>query len=161
MHTQLVKSRTWMSRRSILIIAAVVVVYGAASSPQLFAPFYGSRPSGSAMRIFDLINQDRNLYNLAPFRWDANLANEATEHSYAISKNEVPNWALFPRYNVFTVKSGEWGRSFYLSPRFVLDKWLNSNQKYRNGVLNPDYNAIGIGTSENGGTMFIVILVGE
>jgi len=129
----------------------------------LIAPATHAQPQGTARRILDLTNQDRQEHGLPALRWDAPLAASAQAHADRMAREP----ALSHQYSgepELMERAAAAGAHFQAiaeniamgpSPQSIEQGWMYSSA-HRTNILDPRMNAIGVAVGERGGYLYAV-----
>jgi len=140
--------------RASVFCAALVLILAAATRT-------AAKPLLSEKQIFDQLNQERQKAGLAPLEWNELLAEAARGHSQAMAENgklahllvgEQPLQERIALQGVRFIRAGE---NIALTG-YVEDVHLAlmTSAGHRANMLNPKYNAVGIGVIEQNGKIF-------
>lgn len=142
----------------LLSIILLLAIIGWAVATVIVPVFSEDNPKVS-QKIFALMNNDRQLYNVPNAQWDYNLANQALQRSVDlfISSNSPYQSNPYDREDAFVISKFDWTRSYYFSPEYVLDSWRNGDNNFRQDLLNRDYSLVGVGVSSDWNNYYVVI----
>ncbi|HET9365407.1 MAG TPA: CAP domain-containing protein [Candidatus Angelobacter sp.] len=126
------------------------------------APRISAKPLLSEKQIFDQLNQERQKAGLAPLEWNELLAEAARSHSQAMAEKdklahqlagEPPLQERIALRGVRFIRAGE---NIALTG-YVEDVHLAlmTSAGHRANMLNPKYNAVGIGVIEQNGKIYV------
>ncbi len=130
----------------------------------LFASAGTARASSSPaeQQIFDQLNQERERSGLARLAWNELVAEAARKHSAALAENgalahQFAGEPALPERVAsvgvrFTVSAENVARTEYVEDVHVA---LMNSPGHRANILNPAYNAIGIGVVEQTGKIYV------
>jgi hypothetical protein len=118
--------------------------------------------SSAEQQIFDQLNQERARSGLAPLVWNDLVAEAARKHSEALAENnalahQFPGEQALPERVAsvgvrFTVSAENVARTEYVEDVHLA---LMNSPGHRANILNPAYNAIGIGVVEQKGKIYV------
>ena len=129
----------------------------------LIAPATHAQPQGTARRILDLTNQDRQEHGLPALRWDAPLAASAQAHADRMAREPALSHQYSGESELMT-RAASAGAHFQAiaeniamgpSPQSIEQGWMHSSA-HRTNILDPRMNAIGIAVAERGGSLYAV-----
>lgn len=107
-----------------------------------------SEVSVFAMRVLELVNEERTSRGIAPLRWStalqdpANLrAHEITEYFSHTRPNGRDCFSVFPHSNGYKAENIAAGQS---TPEEVMDTWMHSSG-HRKNILNPRLTEMAVG----------------
>ncbi|HZU29686.1 MAG TPA: CAP domain-containing protein [Candidatus Angelobacter sp.] len=119
-------------------------------------------PTAQEKLVFDQLNQERQKSGLPPLQWNDQVAEAARKHSRELAKNgklshQFPGEAAVPE------RIGTTGARFTLSAENVarteyiqdVHPALMNSPGHRANMLNPKYNAVGIGVVERDGRFYV------
>jgi len=122
---------------------------------------------GSALEqqyaLWNLVNQARNQAGLSPLAWDSSLADAAEEHAQmmasqgTISHQFTGEPALLERLTAHNARLDRASENavYDITVEGAHDNFMSS-APHRANLLDPSFDAIGIGVVENGGILYIV-----
>jgi len=152
-----------MKRNHIIIITALVILIGIvgfayATNPTTFEVPKQTTPDCmiASDQIFNLINNDRHLFNIPSAQFDSTLTHDAIEISRNIPYNQISK--PWDKFDHFVISKKAWTQRYYSSPQYNFDIWTNTDMNFRNDVRNRDYNRVGVGVSSDSVNYYIVIL---
>lgn len=116
------------------------------------APCFSATMSPEEKRVFEELNQERAKRNLAPLEWNDQVAQAARAHAQAMLENGKIEHE-FPGEAAFDERIGATGVRFTVAAEnvahveFIEDvvPALMTSPGHRANMLNPKYNAVGIG----------------
>ncbi len=113
-------------------------------------------------QIFDQLNQEREKAGLRKLQWDNHVADAAREHAKALAENEKLTHQFLGEATVpdrigatgarFTRSAENVARTEYLEDVHLA---LMNSPGHRANMLNPEYNAVGIGVVEHKGLLYV------
>jgi hypothetical protein len=97
-----------------------------------------------AREIFNAMNENRVMYNVAPLLWDNNLENASYYKAVSYIKFEIiPRSLPYDREDYMIVQS--WELTQHISyPMFQVDKLSNIDRNFQLDQLNPEYHSAGV-----------------
>ena len=114
-------------------------------------------------QVMDLANADRAQHGLAPLRWDAALAQAASEHARIMAGQPMLSHQYEGEADL-AVRAGAAGAHFRSiaenvavapSPQVLEQEWMHS-PPHRANLLNPAMNGIGVGVVKRGDYYYAV-----
>lgn len=141
--------------RASVFCAALVLMLAA-------APLAGASPSPEEKQIFDQLNQERQKAGLAILEWNELLAEAARSHSQTMAKDDklahqlAGEPPLQERIALQGVRFTRAGENIALTG-YVEDVHLAlmGSAGHRANMLNPKYNAVGIGVIKQSGKIYV------
>lgn len=136
---------------SILMLAAISVT----------VPAFAQSPE--EQQVMDLANADRAQQGLGPLKWDASLAQAATEHAQMMAEQGQLSHQ-YPGEPDLVARGAAAGAHFRSiaenvalapSPRALEQEWMHSTE-HRANILDPRMNAIGVALVRKGGNYYAV-----
>ena len=120
-------------------------------------------PFGPEQRMFELLNKARANEHLPRLEWDGRVAEAAGAHAHLMAKNGNLSHQ-FPGELGVPERIGRAGSRFTSSAENVAladdpessHRALMDSPGHRANILNPEYNAVGIGTVEQKGRLYVV-----
>ena len=146
--------------RILLIVSLVAVaglIYGAYSSG-----FFTDANPAIPREFFDRVNLERQASNLEPLAFSESLGGAALARSQDVRSSPMayPAGATGKGgTNVFVVSKISWAVSSLGSRQDLLDTFENTDNTFRDNILNPAYTSIGIGVSSDAYNYYIVTMV--
>ena len=129
----------------------------------IFAAIPALAQESPEQQVMELANADRAEHGLAPFKWDATLAQAAAEHAQWMAQQ--PALAhQYPGEPDLVARAASAGAHFRSiaenvalapSPKALEQEWMNS-APHRANLLNPAMNVIGVGLVKRGGNYYAV-----
>jgi hypothetical protein len=114
-------------------------------------------------QVMELANGDRAQHGLAPLKWDAALAQAASEHARMMAEQPMLSHQYAGEPDL-VARGGAAGAHFRSiaenvamapSPQALEQEWMNSTP-HRNNILDPRMNSIGVGLVKRGGNYYAV-----
>jgi len=124
---------------------------------------YAKIDSAQAERqIFDQLNQEREKIGLRKLQWDDHVADAAREHTKELAENEKLTHQFLGEATVpdrigstgarFTRSAENVARTEFLEDVHLA---LMNSPGHRANMMNPEYNAVGIGVIEHKGLLYV------
>ena len=139
----------------LLLVVALLGAGLAATNPVSAAQ---SEPDPFAAQVVKLLNAERAAVELAPLRWQANLASSAAWMAADMAARDYVGHTdrlgrrTFSRLPSFGYENydalGENVAAGYATPEAVVDAWM-SRPQHRANVLSPNHSELGVGYSFN------------
>jgi hypothetical protein len=141
----------------ILIISCCLVTACIANAQQYQMTDTSYNDVNMAHAIFDAMNENRIMHNVAPLRWNNNLECAAYNQSLSYASYQVIAMSLpYDREDYMIVQSWELtNRISY--PMFQVDKLSNTDRNFQLDQLNPDYHSAGVAAVTTNGMYYVVI----
>ncbi len=145
------------ARMLCLVVCVLAFVCGTAAAAEMQADPVDERA------VFHLLNDDRQAAGVAPVEWDDRLAEAARRHAFELAKHHALSHQFpgEPDLKQRIIATGlrfdklAENVAFADTPEEINDSFLNS-PPHRVNMLNPDYNAVGIGAVRMGQELFVV-----
>lgn len=144
-----------MNRIVLALVVAVLTLRGAGNR--------AAGPLGPEHRMFQLLNEARANEHLPRLEWDERVAEAARAHALLLAKNHGLSHQFTGELGV-PERIGRAGSRFTSSAENVAladdaesaHRELMNSPGHRANILNPEYNAVGIGTVEQKGRLYVV-----
>jgi hypothetical protein len=140
-----------------LYYAAIFLLLTLAPATQLMAEL-----SPAEKQVFEQLNQERAKSGVAPLEWNEHAAEAARSHTRLLVEtgklaHQFPGEATLPdRLGAsgarFTLAAENVARTGYIEDVHLA---LMNSPGHRANMLNPRYNAVGIGVAEDKGTIYV------
>jgi cysteine-rich secretory family protein len=143
--------------RGLLVGASLSIVSStvAVAIPQVL-------PSGGGLKLFDLLNREREKAGLRELQWDKHLAESAAAHAHLLAEH-LQLSHQFEGERELVGRVGATGLRFDTAGENVASaatveeahRALMSSPPHRANILNPEYNAVGLAVVQRKDVFFI------